>query len=299
MIKKLIAPLAMTILLLAACKKESNENPSATTQSQNESTIGNRLLTPPATFTQKMLFEMFGTVHCATCPDMEQKYRIQATLHPGKVFGYVAHNSDAMDIGMFDYLDSIFNVATYASGTLNRVPITGVVAVPKSKFTKANVDSCLKKTAACGVQITSSVNGNTASITVDAGFNKTMSGNYKLTVLLCEDSVVGIGSNYNQSNYYNTTIGSLWYGLGNPIIGYVHDFVPRKILSASKIGDAITPSTIKAGGLFTKTYSVSITGYNRNRLSIIAFINKVGTTSLTHQVMNVQGTKLGVNKNFD
>ncbi len=299
MIKKLIAPLALVVLLSTACKKENEMEVSpVSTQMEETPASGSRLLTTPATFTQKLLIEMFGTVGCGTCPDMEQKCRSQMSKHPNTIYGYHAHNSDAMDIGLYDYLDSIFNVTTYASGMLNRTVYGGRLVMAK-QYWSTYVNTALAKTANCGVQITSSISSNTATVTVDAGFNSTLSGNYRLTTVLCEDSVIGSGSGYNQANYYNNISGTLWYGLGNPMIGYKHDFVSRKVLSASKIGDVIGSTYIKPGGFFTKTYTVNISAWNPQKLYVISFINKVGSTSTTHEVMNVQSVKLGSSKNFD
>ena len=83
------------------------------------------------------------------------------------------------------------------------------------------------------------------------------------------------------------------------MIGYKHEFVTRKVLTSSKLGDAISSTYIKPGGFFTKTYSVNISSWNPRQLYVLAFINKVGATSTTHEVMNVQGTKLGTSVNFD
>ena len=298
MIKKLIAPLALVVLLCAACQKEGDVNPNASTQSQDESGTNNRLTIPPTTFTQKLLIEMFGTAYCATCPDMEQKCRIQMANHPNRVYGYVAHNADAMDFGLYDSLNKTFPVATYASGALNRTLYGGKVVMAK-QYWNTYVNTALAKVATCGVQITSSINGTTASVTVDAGFNATMAGTYKLTTIIYQDSIIGVGSGYNQSNYYNGIVSSIWYGLGNPIIGYKHDFVSRKVLSSTTLGDAISATYIHTGGMFTKTYSVNIGAWNPRQLYVVAFINKIGTTSTTHEVMNVQSTKLGTSKNFD
>ncbi len=295
--KKLFVPVVAVILLITACRKENDSIPSTPEVNYESGVVNGKVA--PTVFTQKLLIEMFGTVHCGTCPDMEQKCRTKIANYPNRVYGYVAHNSDAMDFGMFDYLDSVYNVPTYSSGMLNRTPFGGKVVLAKKDWGGTNSNAILAKVANCGLQIASTINGTNATITVDAAFNATLAGNYNLTVLLYEDSVVGSGSSYNQSNYYNTIAGSLWFGLGNPMIGYRHDYVSRKVVSSSKLGDPIPAASIKLGGVFTKTYTTSISGYNRRNLYILAFVNKVGSTSTTHQVMNVQGARVGSTKLFD
>lgn len=297
MIKKMIAPLALVMLLCAACKKENDTAPvSALAPSEEVMTSGNRVA--PATFTQKLLIEMFGTSYCATCPDMEQKCRYWQNKHPNRVFGYVSHNSDKMDIGLYDYLDSVYNVTTYASGMLNRTVYGGMLDIPKQYWTNY-VNTALNQTANCGLEIVSTVSGNTATIKVSCGFNAVLSGNYNLTALLYQDSIVGFGAGYDQSNYYNNITGSLWYHLGNPIVGYQHDFVSRKVLSTTAMGTAIPSAYIVPGGVYTKTYTVDISTYNKRQLNVIAFINKAGSVVSGHKIMNVQGCKVGTTQLFD
>ena len=158
-----MTPLARVLMLCAACKKENDVTPPAATQLQETTVSSNRLLTTPGTFTQKLLIEMFGTVHCGTCPDMEQKCRAQMVKRPGIVFGYAAHSSDAMDFGLYAYLDSVYNVTTYASGMLNRTPYGGMLVMAK-QYWRNYISTALAKTAKCGVQITSSISGSTATI---------------------------------------------------------------------------------------------------------------------------------------
>ena len=82
------------------------------------------------------------------------------------------------------------------------------------------------------------------------------------------------------------------------MIGYKHCFVVRKGLS-SYLGDGIDSSQMFLGSCFKRLFTVNINGYNSNQLYVVAFINKVTTSNMTHEVMNVQQTKLGTNKNFD
>ena len=132
------------------------------------------------------------------------------------------------------------------------------------------------------------MNGNKANIEVHAGFNSTLNGNdYRLTVYLIEDGVTGTGSGYDQRNYYNTDSESPFNNLGDPIEGYEHNHTLRAVLSES-LGDAIMVSEMVSGGEHIETYTVDISSYNKNKLSIVAFVNYVGLSSTEHEVMNVQ-----------
>ena len=122
---------------------------------------------------------------------------------------------------------------------------------------------------------------------VHAGFNSTFNGDYRLSVYLIEDDVTGTGYGYDQSNYYNEVAESPFNNLGNPIEGYEHNHTLRAILSES-LGDAIMVSEMASGGEHIETYTVDLSSYNKNNLSIVAFVTKISSTIAEHEIMNVQ-----------
>lgn len=292
--KKTLFLFTLVVIGIASCKKDEDAMVPSTEEERQIQSIE----FVPSTFTQKLLLEMYSTTGCATCPDAEQKYRNYAANNPDRMYGVCVHNSDAMDHPQFDVLDNLFNVDVYSSGSFNRMPFSNEVVLPKTQWSNNIVNTCLNRTASCGLKINSSYSGNNASVTVTAGFNTALSGDYHLTVYLIEDSVSGTGTGYNQSNYYNNISSSIFYQMGNPIVGYQHDFVLRKVLTSS-LGEIIPQTSIKRNGMFSKNISFSISGYDHSQLYIIAFINKTGSTSLTHEIKNVQQVKLGSNKNWD
>ena len=122
---------------------------------------------------------------------------------------------------------------------------------------------------------------------VHAGFNSTLNGDYKLTVYLIEDGVTGTGYGYDQRNYYDTDSESPFYNLGDPIEGYEHNHTLRAVLSES-LGDPIMVSEMVSGGEHIGTYTVDLSSYNKNNLSIVAFVTYIGSTITEHEIMNVQ-----------
>ena len=111
-------------------------------------------------------------------------------------------------------------------------------------------------------------------------------------------SVTGTGSGYDQSNYYNNISTSPFYQKGNPMVGYNHNTVLRNVLTPA-IGTPIATTYINTGGAFSKSFSIDVTGYDKSQLNVVAFINKSGSTSLLHEVMNAQRVKAGQIKNWD
>jgi hypothetical protein len=293
--KLYIGLLASALIACAACNKEDDSvaSPAAAPERQTPYTEY-----VPSAYTQKLLLEMYSAAGCATCPDAEYKYRQYAAAHPDQIYGVCIHNGDAMDHPQFDVLNNEFNITAYSSGSFNRLPFNNEVVIHKTAWTNTIVNSCINRTAKCGLKLQSSYNGNTANVTVSAAFNSTVAGDIRLTVYLLEDSVSGTGTGYNQSNYYNTTASSPFYQMGNPIVGYQHNYVLRKVATPS-FGEIIPQVNIHSSGKYTANYSIDISGYDKNQLYIVAFVNKKGTTALTHEILNVQRVKLGEQKSWD
>ncbi len=298
--KVLLILLSLTIAF-SSCKKSDSENPQPEPPPPDTTGTGGGggggITTVPASFTQKVLLEEFTGAWCTTCPDADYKRDQVVSTYPGRIVAVAVHQTDGMSIStLYNTLFSNFNMNT-PSGMINRTPSLGNVSLTASQW-MTNSTSALAKTAKSGVAMTSSVNGTTANIEVHAGFKETLTGNYNLTVYLVEDSVTGSGSGFNQSNAYNTSNGSPFYGLGNPIVNYKHNRVVRKVLT-SNLGDVIPVDKLVAGGEFVKTYSIDISVYNQSRLYVVGFVNKTGTTPTTHEIMNAQQAKIGVLKDWD
>jgi hypothetical protein len=285
----------LALLVMAACKKSSDENPQPetppadTTNNSNNTTI-------PTTFTQKVLLEEFTGAWCSTCPDADYKRDQVINANSGKVIAVSVHETDGMELGLIWTLDGIFHT-NIPSGMINRTPSNGNVILNQTQW-MSNTTVALGKTAKCGLKIKSTVSGTSASIEVHVGFKEVLTGTNNLTVYLIQNKVTGSGSGFNQANAYNASSGSPFYNLGNPIVNYQHNYVVKKVLTAD-MGDVIDVSKITPGGEYIKTFSANISGHNQSELYVVAFVNKVGTSLTTHQIMNVQQAKIGTLKDWD
>jgi len=282
---------------MAACKKSSDENPQPETPPADTTTNNNTTgSTVPASFTQKVLLEQFTGAWCSTCPDADYKRDQVINANSGKVIAVSVHETDGMEISLIWALDGIFHT-NIPSGMINRTPSNGNVILNQTQW-MSNATVALGKTAQCGLKIKSTVSGTTATIEVHVGFKETLGGTNNLTVYLIQNKVTGSGTDFNQANAYNTSAGNPFYNLGNPIVNYQHNYVVKKVLTAN-MGDAIAATKIVAGGDYVKTFSANISGYNQSELYVVAFVNKVGTSATTHQIMNVQQAIIGTFKDWD
>ena len=255
----------------------------------------------PTTFSQKALVEEFTGEWCGYCPDGALSLRDVEADHPGKAIGASIHDNDPFSMASGMNLETIFDVASlgWPSGMVNRVAQGGTPLMDRGQWGGA-VGMQLANTAVCGLAMSSFITGaDTLHVEVHCGFNTTLSGDYRVTVYLEEDDVPAIA----QHNYYNTP-GNVspdnteLNNIGDPIANWFHDDVVRKVLTAD-LGDVIPSSAMISHGEFVTNYTTTITGYDKNKCKVVAFINLVGTDVSSHQVMNVQSAKVYEVKNWD
>ena len=251
----------------------------------------------PESFTKKVLIEEFTGAWCGYCPDGAHRLENIIDSNDGNVIGVSLHNGDQMAVGHTDYLGSIYQNTGFPSGMVDRLSINDVVSINRGWWEGVAMDQ-LTKVASCGLAIKSDVSGSKANIEVRVGFNAYMTGSYKLSVYLIEEKVSGEGYGYDQSNFYDTDPNSPFYQLGNPIVGYEHNHTLRAILSEQS-GDSIDSSYLISGGEFSSSYSVDISSYDYDNLSVVAFITLIGSTFTEHEVMNVQSCDINSLQDWD
>jgi len=294
-LKSIAALIIMAGLGQASCKK-NDDSPAPSTPSGNTGITA----VPPA-FTQKVLVEQFTGAWNGGCPDGIYKMDQLISANTGKTIGVNIHMGDAMEIGLFNDHIATFNndnLPQFPSAMVNRLPSLGNVILTKTQWASNNTVN-LSKTALCGLAIESKVTGNSASIEIHAGFKSSISTACNLTVYLIENEVTGSGSMYDQVNTNSSNDpNSPYYNKPTPITGFEHNHIVRKVISAYP-GDPIDAAFRVPGGQFTKTYILDVTGKDISRLRIVAFINKPGTTPVTHEVLNVQSAALNTLKNWD
>jgi thiol-disulfide isomerase/thioredoxin len=239
----------------------------------------------PSTFTKKVLMEEFTGTWCGYCPDGAHIVESIINDNNGKVVGVSLHDRDDMEVAHTNILENTYQNTGYPSGMVDRFSVNGSTCLNRG-YWESVANAQLSATAVCGLAIISEVNGQNATVEVHAGFNSTLNGDYRLTVYLIEDGVTGTGSGFDQRNSYNTVPGP-FYNLGDPIVGYEHNHTLRAVLSES-LGNPISPSSLVSDGEHIETYTVDLSSYNKNKLSIVAFVNYVGVSSTEHEVMNVQ-----------
>ena len=119
--------------------------------------------------------------------------------------------------------------------------------------------------------------------------------------MIIEDSVTG-DANYDQRNYYNTTVGHPCYQLGDLIPGYVHEHVLRGLPSGATGNSGVIPATVTKGSTYYEEFSFTLPdSFEENQISLIGFVAKYGGIG-QRSILNVtekylSGSPLSVRQN--
>ena len=142
--------------------------------------------------------------------------------------------------------------------------------------------------------IESSISGTNITSKAKVKFNVTTDQSMKIIVALVENGLIA-----NQTNYYSPTYG------GNPIVGFVHNGVLRKV--ATDLFDDAIPSTVQVkNGIYEFPFNISTIGATSNgvaftvdpsKCSIVAYV--LDATAAKKGVYNVQKADVGITKTFD
>lgn len=205
------------------------------------------------------------------------------------------HDSDSMSTQEQNQLNTEYGY-NYPAVFVDRYafpPLNDIVVARGETFTKTMQREDMGTPAEVTIvaQTWDSVTRQLA-VTVKAEFLGAGVGEFRLNAYVIEDSVTGVGTGYNQVNYYNTVAGHPFYGLGNPIANFAHRHVVRYALGGAW-GEANSVSgATNASSVFTKTFTVTLpNNYNLNRISLVGVLQAYNVDENKREIINANSKK--------
>ena len=242
--------------------------------------------------TKKVLLEEFSGAHCGNCPMGSYTLDSLLGIYPDLI-GVTLHSYQVPDAMFFPQIDTIGTA--YAPGA----PLGAIDRIYNASWgyvgeISTNWGTRIQTRLLVPPQLSVSVNSTwnsisrniSTQITTNILANMT-SGDYRFNLYVVEDSVLTTGAGYDQTNLYNTIAGNPFYGMGDPIIGYVHRHVVRAILPQSWGQAGIISSTPTTGQNFTTTINYVLpAAYNENRIRLVAFVSNFSSNHQGDEVLN-------------
>ncbi|MBS1635131.1 MAG: Omp28-related outer membrane protein [Bacteroidetes bacterium] len=245
----------------------------------------------PNVVTRKVLVEDYTGHECGNCPaaaikgqDLENLYHDQVVLLAVHA-GYFADPAAAPFTDDFrctagtDW-DTFFGISQGAgnpNGMINRKDYPAGTHIKNHNNWAAETSPFINQAADVKLSITPNYNtsAKTLDVSVKSKFIHALSANYKLSVVLAEDSIVGAQKDYSQ----NPSV----------ITNYLFMHVLRGGINGSW-GDPVNTAAVAANDSITKSYTGFAINplYNENRLHVIAFLYNAAT----YEVIQVEEVKM-------
>ncbi len=254
----------------------------------------------------KMLLaeEATGT-WCQWCPRGAVFMDYMQKSYDGYFAGVAVHNNDPMVYTEYDAAVSAY-VPGYPSVIMDRTTIIDPSDMEPDFASKITIAPSV--TIANGA--TYDATTRTLKVSLSSTMKKDISGNYKVTCILTEDSVRGTGTGYNQANAYaggNNGVMGGFELLANPVPAnrMIYDHVGR-IISPSFTGyENAYGATADSGTTITHTLTFTLPStWNHNKLHIIGAIFDENSLSVNASMTTiaeavakgyVSGTEIGGN----
>lgn len=235
---------------------------------------------------QKVLIEVFTGTWVGYAPDgfvvLEDALAQDTNIHAVNI-----HIGDLMECSNSSDIENFYSPA-YPQALINRE------GSPISRNTWASSSVVkLSDTPLLDV-LFDSVFFNSSTRQLDvylrAHFVSSATGDLRFNCIVVEDSVIGMGSGYDQANYYNTTVSHYYYGAGDPIVGVPHRYVAREFLGSAWGVSGIIPSSVSAGSDYTHHFTYTIpAGYDYEQISLIGFVSKYAASGITErEILNLE-----------
>lgn len=213
--------------------------------------------------TKSIVLEEFTGIHCGFCPDGHTIANNIYNNNPGKVvlinihsgsYATAATGEQDLKTTIGTAIDGMpgMGITGYPSGAVNRTKLVGsVMAAGRGSWTTMS-NAIKTQTAYCNVAVEGSVDASTRVLTYTAQVYYTANSpvtTNSLTVMLLEDKILGIQSNYGDPTPYNEAN----YNADGT---YNHNHVLRAGLTTGNFGITIPVTT--SGSTFTTTGTYTI-----------------------------------------
>jgi hypothetical protein len=255
--------------------------------------------------TKKVVFEEITGAYCGNCPSGAWIVDSLTRKYPNLI-GVAIHSYGVTDAMYFSGCDSIDDLVNTQGGApfgdldrmkypVNSSPLYMLFSYIDKFDSIAQVRLAAPPLLTVGITPawTSATRNISALIDINILANFPPA-DYRISLYVVEDSVTGTGSSYDQENFYDTSPpGNPFFGMGNPIIGYVHRHVLRAALPTPLGAAGILPASPASGQHYSTTINYTLhASVNENKTHLVAFVYKYAPASANNEMLNAEEISL-------
>jgi len=221
----------------------------------------------------KVVLEDYTGTWCGYCPSVSHAIE-EIRLITNDVSVVAIHNGDPMTIPQESDLRYEFGINGFPTGRINR---TTDWSYP---YGSSQIESLIDTDNSIAISIDSQINDMILEINLRVVSEEDLNNN-KIVAYLIEDNLI-----YDQTSYYNYDEDSYFFGMGNPIVDFVHNDVLRHSFT-NILGDSMENPTPALNDVYFN-YSIEIESeYNPDNLGIVIMIVNENNTALNSQFSRI------------
>ena len=222
----------------------------------------------------RVVLEDYTGTWCGYCPNVSHAIE-EIRMITDDISVVAIHYGDEMTISPGLDLINEFNITGYPTARINR---TTDWSYP---YASSPIESLIDTDNSIGISIDSQMEGMILAINLRVVSEEDLS-DHKVIAYLVEDNLI-----YDQVNYYNYDENSYFFGMGNPIVDFVHNDVLRHSFTDA-LGNPMENPTSALSDTFYN-YSLEIdSGYDPANLGIVVMIVNQNNTAINSQFSKIR-----------
>ncbi len=252
---------------------------------------------------KRVLMEEFTTTLCGMCPPQSYNLLTWHQQHAGNTVLYTIHEGfgvDSMSGPFTDAIEQEFANPSFGFAPaimIDRVTFPWLSTEPY--MTVGGFDTVVTRIytnesprVSVDIQGTYNASSRMISATVNTSFLQTVpAGDYRISLYLVEDSVIGSGSGWDQKCYdaqfANTYYPGQWNSSTTYISGYPHRHVLRSSLNGTWGSSGIIPNTPALNTPYTVSVNYQVpANYNDSKIKLVAFVAHYAANSSPSTIGN-------------
>ena len=222
----------------------------------------------------KVAIEDYTGTWCGYCPRISHAIE-ELRLITDKIAVVAIHNSDPMAISQESDLRNEFGIFGFPTGRINR---TIDWSYP---HTSNMIETLIDSENSIAISVDSHlVNMNQLEVQLRVVSEVDLE-DHKIVAYLVEDNLI-----YDQVSYYNYDENSYFFGMGNPIVGFVHNDVLRHSFT-NILGDNLeNPTPALVDTFFNYSFDIN-SAHNPDNLGIVVMIVNQDNTAINSQFSKI------------
>jgi len=221
----------------------------------------------------RVALEDYTGTWCGYCPNVSHAIE-EIRLITDDISVVAIHYGDEMTISSGINLINEFNITGYPTARINR---TMDWSYP---YNSTQIESLIETDNSIAISIDSNTNWPLLQVQLRVVSEQDLS-DHKIIAYLVEDNLI-----YDQTNYYNSDENSYFYGMGNPIVDFVHNDVLRHSFTDALGNPMENPTMELTDNFFNYSFEMD-SGYSPENLGIVVMIVDQNNNAINSQFSKI------------